>query len=56
MARNYKKENEWQKNRYELISGRIEKETGKKLRIKLKKENLSVAKWIFQNATKYLNE
>jgi len=54
--RNYKKESQWSKEKYEQINARIEKELGQALREKLKKENKTVAEWTRENAKKYLEE
>lgn len=48
--RNYKKENEWAKQKYEHISCSINKELGQKLKSELKKQNKSIANWITENA------
>lgn len=48
--RNYKKENEWAKQRYEHISCSIDKKLGQDLKAKLKKQNKSIANWITENA------
>ena len=52
--RNYQKEQEWRKQRYDLIRAYIPKELGIQLRVKLKKENKSIANWISENIRKYL--
>lgn len=48
--RNYKKENEWAKQKYEHISCSIDKKIGQNLKAKLKKQNKSMANWITENA------
>lgn len=53
--RNYQNESKWQKNKYDTIRASLDKELGKKLRIKLKKENLTITGWVRDNAIKYLN-
>lgn len=52
--RNYKSENEWQKNKYDTIRAKIDKELGQKLRAKIRQENKTIASWIRENAKKYL--
>lgn len=52
--RNYKKEREWKKNKYDEIRANIDKELGSKLRQKLKDENRSIANWITENAKEYI--
>lgn len=52
--RNYQKEAIWLRNKYDHIRARIDKELGKKLRLKLKKENKTIAAWVRENAIKYL--
>lgn len=54
MGRNYKKESAWQKRKYDLIKANIDKDLGSKLRLKLKKENITIAYWITNNAEKYV--
>lgn len=56
MSRNYQKENEWKKNKYEEIRGSIDKELGLELRKQLQSEGKSVAEWITENAKKYLKK
>lgn len=56
MARDYKKEDERSKEIYERINARIEKNLGIKLKEKLNKEGKSLAKWITENAEKYLKK
>ena len=54
MGRNYKNESAWQKKKYDLIKAYIDKDLGTKLRLKLKKENKTIAYWITSNAEKYV--
>ena len=54
--RNLNNEYEWAKVRYETINARINKELGIELKEKLKKEGISIASWITDNAKKYLNK
>lgn len=56
MKRNYKKEREWQLKKYNEIRANINKDLGLQLREKLKKEGKTIAKWITENAQKYLQE
>ena len=56
MARNTKKEYEWNKKKYTRILGDIDKELGEALKEKLRQEKKSVASWITSNAEKYLKE
>lgn len=56
MSRNYKKENEWKKNKYEEVRANIDKEIGEELKKKLKSENKSIASWITENAKRYLKK
>jgi hypothetical protein len=53
-VRNYKKEREWQIKKYDQIIAKIDKNLGTKLRLKLKKENKPIARWVTENAEKYL--
>ena len=54
--RNYKTEYEYQKTKYDCIRAFIPKDTGQKLRVKLRKENKPIAKWLNDNALKYIKE
>ena len=54
MGRNYKKESEWQKKKYDLIKANIDKDLGSKLRLKLKREKKTIAYWITRNAEDYV--
>lgn len=54
--RNYKKEREWQLKKYNEIRANINRDLGLQLRKKLKKEGKTIAKWITENAQKYLQE
>ena len=56
MARDYKKEREWQIKKYDQIRANIDKELGTELREKLEKEGKSVANWVTENAKKYLKK
>ena len=56
MARNYKKEREWQLQKYVQIRANLDKELGPELREKLKKEGKTVASWVTENAKKYLKK
>ena len=54
MARNYQKEREWKIKKYDEIRAYIDKELGAKLRLKLKRENKTIASWIKDNAKEYI--
>lgn len=54
--RNYKKEREWQLKKYDEIRANIDRELGTKLRLKLKKQNKPIARWVAENAEKYIRE
>lgn len=54
MARNFNKEYEWSKSKYERVLANIDKELGISLKNKLKAENKSIAAWITENAKEYL--
>lgn len=54
--RNYKKESEWQQKKYDEIRAKIDKTLGTKLRIKLQQNETTVAKWITDNAKKYIEK
>ena len=56
MARNYKKEREWQIKKYDQIRANIDKELGTELRKKLKENDKSIASWVTDNANKYIKE
>lgn len=52
--RNYKSEAKWQKSRYITIRANLDKNLGQSLKDKLKKDNITIASWIRENAKKYL--
>lgn len=54
--RNYKKENEWKKNKYEEVRGNIQKELGIELKEILKSQGKSIAEWITENAVEYIKK
>lgn len=54
--RDYKREREWQVQKYDEIRANIDKELGTKLRAKLKKNNKTIASWVTDNANKYLEK
>ena len=54
--RNYKKESKWQKEKYDEIRAKIDKDLGTKLRTKLKKEDRTIAGWVTDRATEYLGK
>ena len=56
MARDYKKEREWQLQKYDELRAKVDKELGTELRKKLKKDNKTMASWMTENANKYLKE
>ena len=56
MSRDYKKEREWQLQKYDQIRANIDKELGAALREKLKKEGKTIASWVTENANKYLDK
>lgn len=56
MARDYKKEYKENLKKYECVRAFIEKGIGLRLKNKLKSENKTIASWINENATKYLDE
>lgn len=52
--RNYKKESDWQKTKYDVIKASIDKELGTKLREKLKKDNMTISEFIKKCIYDYL--
>lgn len=44
--RNYKKESEWSRNKYEELRARIEKDIGLKFKEYLKSKNMTFADWL----------
>lgn len=52
--RNYKKESQWQNQKYELVKAYIDKELGQNLKTKLKKDGKSIASWMTENAEREL--
>lgn len=53
--RDYTKESNWQKKKYTLIHGYIDKDLGDSLKTKLKRENKTIAGWIRDCAEYYLS-
>ena len=56
MSRNYKKENEWKKNKYTTIRADIDKQLGDDLKERLKSNKKTIASWITENAKHYLEK
>lgn len=56
MARNYKKEREWQLKKYDQIRANIDKKLGTELREKLKEEKKTIAGWLTEKAKEYIEE
>ena len=56
MSRNYKKENEWKKNKYTTIRADIDKQLGDDLKERLKSNKKTIASWITENAKYYLEK
>lgn len=56
MSRNYKKENEWKKNKYTTIRADIDKKLGDDLKERLKSNKKTIASWITENAKQYLEK
>lgn len=54
--RNYKKEREWQLQKYDQIRANIDKNLGTELRKKLKREGITIASWVSENAKKFLKK
>lgn len=55
MSRNYTGEYNWKKKKYVEIRANIERDLGIALKLKLQKNNESIADWIRNNAKKYLD-
>ena len=56
MKRDYKKEYQQHKEKYDRITAFIDLTIGVQLRSKLKEEKKTIAKWVTENAIKYLHE
>ncbi len=56
MARNYKKENEWQKEKYKRIEIRVEKELGEQFVKLIDKQGISRNQWGAEQIKKYLKK
>lgn len=54
MKRNYENEIKWRKEKYCEIRGFIDKKLAIELKETLKKDKISIASWISQNAKNYL--
>lgn len=55
MARNYKKEAEWAKEKYERIECKIDKKVGQTLKRILKENKTPLAFWLTVSALVYIN-
>lgn len=53
--RNYKKEGEWRKNKYDTIYVNIDKKLGENLRKKLSENHQSISSWVTEKAREYLD-
>lgn len=56
MGRNLKREREWAKTKYTRILADIDKNLGDELKKELKKKNVSIARWVSDNAKTYLKK
>lgn len=54
--RDYKEESRKNKERYDEIRAKIDKDLGQELREKLKKDNKTIAGWIKENARYYIRK
>ena len=54
MARNYEKENEWQKEKYKRIELRIEKKLGEQFVELIERQGISRNQWGTEQIKKYL--
>lgn len=52
--RDYKKESDWQKKKYDIIKASIDKELGNELREKLKEDNMTISDFIKRCINDYL--
>lgn len=56
MNRNYKKEKEWQKEKYSRIDIYIDKDLGNKFRTKLKEDNETLTGWVRKKIEEYIKD
>ena len=56
MARNYQKENEWQKQKYKRIELRVDKKLGEEFVALLESKNISRNDWGTEQIKKYLKK
>ena len=56
MARNYEKENEWQKEKYKRIELRIEKKLGEQFVELIERQGISRNQWGTEQIKKYLKK
>ena len=58
MGRNYSKESEWRKQKYERIYACIDKDLGLQLKEKIKNDSKyeSISEWIAEQAEEYLKD
>ena len=56
MMRNYEKEVAWRKKKYNEIRANIDRKLAEDLREKLKEDKKTIAQWITEEATDYLQK
>lgn len=56
MSRNYEKESAWEKEKYERIVGKIDKELGIDFKNALKNNGTNFSQWLTNEAKKYLKK
>ena len=56
MSRNFKKENEWRKNKYKRYVVDIEKDLAEEFSEKLKNDGKPYSIWVKENIKKYLKK
>ncbi len=54
MTRDYKKEREWEQQKYTRLHTKISKETGERFKAKLESDNLKYTEWLMQQIDEYL--
>lgn len=54
MTRDFKKENEWRKNKYKRFVVDVDKNTAERFQEKLQKDEITYSEWVKKHIEKYL--
>lgn len=56
MTRDFKKENEWRKNKYKRFVVDVDKNTAERFQEKLQKSGITYSEWVKEHIEKYLKK